>query len=268
MKKLFLAVALVAASLSAGAASRDISFSYYSFAAEAAATVANGTSFGSGAVTVTAGSGNGVTIEAKSGVVFELGNSGSLDSVKTYNRLKFATGYASADVTKQSYISIGQLTVPAGATYTLKVWGAPTGAPAAGTARGLALFSTSFASPLNTVEFSAAPSERYNMKCVQISLSEGTYSAGTYKVAGYGGGMLIMGIDFASSSASVNNAISSDILKKAGDALVNPTALSVEVYSVTGVKVLTSAKTSINVSELPQGVYVAKTAKGSLKFIK
>jgi len=50
--------------------------------------------------------------------------------------------------------------------------------------------------------------------------------------------------------------------------LVNPTALSVEVYSVTGVKALTSNKTSINVSALPLGVYVAKTAKGTLKFIK
>lgn len=69
-------------------------------------------------------------------------------------------------------------------------------------------------------------------------------------------------------TTGIKDAISSDLLNKAGDALVNPTALSVEVYSVTGVKILTSNKTSINVSELPTGVYVAKTDKGVLKFIK
>jgi hypothetical protein len=35
-----------------------------------------------------------------------------------------------------------------------------------------------------------------------------------------------------------------------------------------GAKVLTSAQTSIDISNLASGVYIAKTATGSMKFVK
>lgn len=67
--------------------------------------------------------------------------------------------------------------------------------------------------------------------------------------------------------AASKDAISSDLLKLAGETLVNPTNLAVEVYSVAGVKVLSSSDASINVSGL-SGAFVAKTAEGTLKFVK
>ncbi len=66
---------------------------------------------------------------------------------------------------------------------------------------------------------------------------------------------------------SSKDAISSDLLKLAGDVLVNPTNLEVEVYSIAGVKVLSSSEASINVSSL-KGAYVVKTAEGTMKFVK
>ena len=101
------------------------------------------------------------------------------------------------------------------------------------------------------------------------SVTVTTTAAGSIYIYG-DNGIYVYGIDATNVGpiTGIKDAISSDLLKKAGDALVNPTALSVEVYSVTGVKALTSNKTSINVSALPLGVYVAKTAKGTLKFIK
>lgn len=65
-----------------------------------------------------------------------------------------------------------------------------------------------------------------------------------------------------------NDAISSSLLSKVADELVNPTNLEVEVYSVSGVKVLTSSAASISVSGLANGAYIAKTAEGTLKFVK
>lgn len=67
---------------------------------------------------------------------------------------------------------------------------------------------------------------------------------------------------------AVSDAIASSLLSKVGNDLVNPTNLEVEVYSVLGAKVLTSSAASISVSGLASGVYVAKTAEGTLKFIK
>ncbi|MBN1463041.1 MAG: hypothetical protein JXK08_09710 [Flavobacteriaceae bacterium] len=69
-------------------------------------------------------------------------------------------------------------------------------------------------------------------------------------------------------TASVNDAIASELLKKVANELVNPTNLEVEVYSVAGVKVLSSSAASISVSGLANGAYIAKTAEGTLKFVK
>ncbi len=68
--------------------------------------------------------------------------------------------------------------------------------------------------------------------------------------------------------ASVKNAISAELLNKAGNELVNPTNLDVTIYAVGGAKVLKSSEASINLSGLASGQYVAVTAQGNLKFIK
>ena len=57
-------------------------------------------------------------------------------------------------------------------------------------------------------------------------------------------------------------------LSKAGSNLINTDNLEVDIYNITGTKVLTSTESEINVSGLSQGVYVAKTNQGILKFVK
>lgn len=57
-------------------------------------------------------------------------------------------------------------------------------------------------------------------------------------------------------------------LKKVGEVLQNEEAEDVVVYNLSGIKVLSSHDTEIQISALPKGVYVANTAKGSMKFIK
>ncbi len=67
---------------------------------------------------------------------------------------------------------------------------------------------------------------------------------------------------------SSSDAIAADVLSKVGNDLVNPTNLEVTVISVAGGKVLTSSASSISVAGLASGVYVAVTAEGTLKFVK
>lgn len=57
-------------------------------------------------------------------------------------------------------------------------------------------------------------------------------------------------------------------LKKLGLELQNENAEEVVIYNLSGIKVLSSYQTSINISALPQGLYVAKTANGCMKFIR
>lgn len=57
-------------------------------------------------------------------------------------------------------------------------------------------------------------------------------------------------------------------LMKVGEVLQNEEAEDVVVYNLSGVKVLSSHETEIQISALPKGIYVANTAKGSMKFIK
>lgn len=81
-------------------------------------------------------------------------------------------------------------------------------------------------------------------------------------------GVKATNVDITYVPASSKDAIASDLLKKVGSELVNPTNLDVEVYSVSGVKVLSSSAASISVSGLANGAYIAKTAEGTLKFVK
>lgn len=67
-------------------------------------------------------------------------------------------------------------------------------------------------------------------------------------------------------SNALQNVISNDILKKSGSELVNPTNLKVEIYNTLGARILNSKESSINLSGLAKGVYVAKTNAGVLKF--
>jgi len=67
---------------------------------------------------------------------------------------------------------------------------------------------------------------------------------------------------------AIKETISSKLLSKVNGELANPTNLDVEIYNVLGAKVLTSKAPSISISSLADGVYVAKTAQGTLKFVK
>ena len=66
--------------------------------------------------------------------------------------------------------------------------------------------------------------------------------------------------------AAVQRVVSEDLLKKSDNKLLNPTNLEVEVYNTLGSRILSSKETSINISGLTKGVYVAKTNAGVLKF--
>ncbi|MDR3704523.1 MAG: hypothetical protein P4L28_01285 [Paludibacteraceae bacterium] len=268
MKKLFLAVALVAASLSAGALTSPT----YTFFAPNSVTE-NGT-----AVTadVTLTSGNSATF-----VSTATGGSGTLTYVTTstsapsYNYKTTNSAfhiYGNAGTTSADSVQLySRFTIPNKSTFTLGAFTTTGGnltvhyAPNGTTTRGITV------SVNGTVVLTSAPASyttKYEYVSASTPLAAGTYAAGTVVITGYTNTILLYGIDIDGVTLGIKDAISSDILKKTGDALVNPTALSVDVYSVTGVKALTSNKTSINVSALPQGVYVAKTAKGTLKFIK
>lgn len=70
-------------------------------------------------------------------------------------------------------------------------------------------------------------------------------------------------------ATSTENAIESTFsLKKVGSQLQNDEGASVEVYSITGSKVLSSTETRIDIAGLSSGVYIARTPTGSMKFMK
>lgn len=69
-------------------------------------------------------------------------------------------------------------------------------------------------------------------------------------------------------TSDLNEASSALALKKAGNQLINNEGELIEIYTVMGAKVLASAQTSIDISNLAPGVYIAKTATGSMKFVK
>jgi hypothetical protein len=56
-------------------------------------------------------------------------------------------------------------------------------------------------------------------------------------------------------------------LKKVENSIENPDNLSVEIYSILGIRYLTSKEASIDISSLPKGAYIARCQKGVLKFI-
>lgn len=57
-------------------------------------------------------------------------------------------------------------------------------------------------------------------------------------------------------------------LLKAANQIINIAAETVEIYTILGAKVLGSSETAIDISGLASGVYIAKTATGSMKFVK
>lgn len=73
---------------------------------------------------------------------------------------------------------------------------------------------------------------------------------------------------FTSASAGVSSATANKSgVSLQGDVLVNPSNLNVTVYNMAGAKVLSSSAASINVSAL-KGAFVATTVNGSVKFAK
>lgn len=69
-------------------------------------------------------------------------------------------------------------------------------------------------------------------------------------------------------STAIPGVVADNLLMKRGDELVNPTNLKVDIYNISGASVLNSNESSINLSGLPRGVYIANTNAGALKFIK
>lgn len=67
-------------------------------------------------------------------------------------------------------------------------------------------------------------------------------------------------------SSAIQSVVPNNLLNKKGTELVNPTNLEVEVYNTLGARILNSKESSINLSGLTKGVYVAKTNAGVLKF--
>ncbi|MDD3319827.1 MAG: hypothetical protein PHS59_00070 [Paludibacter sp.] len=68
-------------------------------------------------------------------------------------------------------------------------------------------------------------------------------------------------------TSGFSTVLAASLLNKVGNELVNPTNLEVEVYNTLGARVISSKETSIPVTGLANGVYVAKTTKGYLKFV-
>lgn len=67
-------------------------------------------------------------------------------------------------------------------------------------------------------------------------------------------------------SNAIQPVLSSNILKKSGNELVNPTNLEIHIYNALGARILSSVESYISLSGLNKGVYVAKTNAGVLKF--
>lgn len=69
--------------------------------------------------------------------------------------------------------------------------------------------------------------------------------------------------------AAINEVASSKVtVKKVGNQLQNEQAEQVQIYTVLGSKIMSSSETTIDISGLANGVYIARTVNGSLKFIK
>ncbi|NDP20537.1 MAG: hypothetical protein GZ091_05605 [Paludibacter sp.] len=73
-------------------------------------------------------------------------------------------------------------------------------------------------------------------------------------------------VEAGGKSTAIRSVVSNNLLKKSGNELVNPTNLEVIVYNTLGARILNSKESSINLSGLTKGVYVAKTNAGVLKF--
>jgi len=68
-------------------------------------------------------------------------------------------------------------------------------------------------------------------------------------------------------SNALHAVVSNNLLYKQETGLVNPTNLEVEIFNTVGGRVINSKSTSIDLSNLNKGVYVAKTNAGVLKFV-
>jgi hypothetical protein len=62
--------------------------------------------------------------------------------------------------------------------------------------------------------------------------------------------------------------VADNLLMKRGEVLVNPSNLKVEIYNISGALVLSSNEATINLSDLPRGIFIAKSKVGVLKFVK
>lgn len=250
MKKLFLAVALVAASLSANAVGLDFTGGGVTVATTGATpvlpssfTLSNATSAVNGtAIEVSVGAtANGSITLGASGVSFAYNNTTAAAKIV----FKFYDTYFQPNGTNcvlNIATQVGDVVVISTKSYssgaaTLAITGADKSA------------ATLLASTAETLTLTATGT--------QIAI---TNTANKYQVTK-------ISINGAATVTNATDAISSKLLRKAGDVLANPTNLDVTITSIGGAS-FTSSASDINISALPAGVYVASTKEGSLKFIK
>lgn len=250
MKKLFLAVALIATTLTANAVDKQWNFSTWALTPggyPAAYTVVDELMLCNPTLSATFGviDGSNKTIDAVSYTQrIKLGGGGGVVA-PTY---KPTQRTLAVNVAGNSTIAIAFVTGSTGASRSCIV---TDGTNLVGTAAeslnaGVTLNCTYTGGPATLYIYGDASINIFNISITNVTTASATSPLAT----------------------SVADAVASDVLSKVGDELVNPTNLEVEVYSVLGAKVLTSSAASISVSGLANGVYVAKTAEGTLKFIK
>lgn len=259
MKKLILAVAVLAASISASAVDKTWNFTTNAAWSTAVTysvnTIVDGMLIGA----------DGTTLPSPSTFVNEPGSSAKVWSSGSYTT-RFKSG-GSGTPTSPRFLGIG---VSGNSTIQICALSSSATAP-----RVLEIWAEGGASPLYSVDVVGSnPSAATN----PISYSYAGPATTLYIVSsatqvstltgGAKGGMNYYMISATNSVAlDSKDAISSDLLSKKGDVLENNVG-EVKIVSALGATVLSSSDASINISGLSSGVYVAVTEKGTLKFVK
>lgn len=250
MKKLFLAVALIATTFTANAVDKDWNFSTWALQPlgyPAAYTIVDELMLCNPTVSPTFGviDGSNKTIDAVAYTQrFKMGGAGGVVA-PTYKPVQRTIAF---NVAGNSTIKVGFVTGSTGASRSVLITdGTNLIATAAESLNTGISCNASYVGPAATIYIYGDAS----INIFDIQATNVTTASVTSPLA-----------------SGINEAAASDVLSKVGDNLVNPSNLEVSVYTVLGAKVLTSSAASISVSGLANGVYVATTAEGTLKFIK
>jgi hypothetical protein len=172
----------------------------------------------------------------------------------------FATAVVSPAIPTTSYLSFN-----VSGSATIKIYCNPVDA----TTKTLN-FANTAGTVVNTVTSSAVSSSNNSYaEVLTVSYTGGATKLTIYPTFSNTAYLYIYAIDVVESTTTDIQEHSNDInIKQAGNILENSDGENIEIYTITGNKVLSSNQTSIDLSNLSGGVYIAKTAKGSIKFIR